>query len=288
MKLSRTELLIFSQIAHGNKDIPEIARALKKSRAQIYKSGQKLIAKGIILRVDGSYEPVRETHINLLAQIMTRFSAAIEPFSGSGFPVLTALLQPRTITELVQETGLKRTQTFKLLKIAYERSIVKKEKDTYYLNQKLYAEVIEFLQALQKYEELLDKRVPADAMIYFKNQKEIVFSSGEELEATLTAFSAYERYGIKLLMITNYYYLPKKTLGKEEVFKHSLLITEKDMNIHHIIYVALFYAKYKKQISAIRHKILENLDKIFEGERISGYPTLQEIKDRADVYDIRL
>ena len=80
----------------------------------------------------------------------------------------------------------------------------------------------------------------------------------------------------------------KKKLTKRDVFRHSLYITEKYLEFKQIIMLALFYAKYKKYLSGIKHKIIENINKILKGQHISGYPTLEEIKDRADVYDIRL
>ena len=67
-----------------------------------------------------------------------------------------------------------------------------------------------------------------------------------------------------------------------------MYVTEKKMEIHYIIYVALFYAKYKRELSGVKHSMLENLDKIFKGQRVGGYPNLEEIRDRAEVYDIQL
>lgn len=110
-----------------------------------------------------------------------------------------------------------------------------------------------------------------------------MFSNKAKQDAALTAFSAYE--GIKLLLPTNYYYLPKRKLSKKEVFTHSLYVAEKEKTIRHLTYIALFYIKFKIQCS---HPIISTIKDILNGKTIKGYPTLKEIKEKADVYDIRI
>jgi hypothetical protein len=288
MKLSRTELQILAEIAKGNKNISRIAKALVRSKSQVYRSGQKLLMKGFLLLSNGFYEPTKEAYVSLLLRLLGDFPSLVEPFSGSGLKFFIALLEPRGPAELMQEAKLGRAQVFKKIKQARAISLIRYENSKYCLNEKIWSNIFGFLQELKTHEETVDERVPADSIIYFKNEKEIVFSSREDLDASFTGFSAYEQSGIKLLMGTNYYYLPKRKLGKEEVFRHSLLIAEKDFEIRQIILIALFYAKYKKMLKRVKHKISNNIDKIFEGQSIPGYPTLEEINDRAEVYHIKV
>ncbi len=131
------------------------------------------------------------------------------------------------------------------------------------------------------------RRSPESAIIYYKKGDEIVFSSKEELDAVKTAFSAYQEYGIGLLNVTHFYYLPKKMLTKEDILKHSLYIAEKDMDTRYLIFIALFYAKYKKEFKT-KHPILINISTILVGGEVKGYPKYQEIKDRAEVYKIKV
>ena len=288
MRFSRTELEILDQIAQGNMRISGIAAAMKKSKPQIYRSGKKLIEKNIIIISRSNYEVTRSAPASLLVQLLREFSSAIEPLSDSGIEVLKTLFEPRSIREIMQQSGIGRTQVFKKISQARAISLVRKRDKKYSLNEKLWTKAIDFLKELTKYEDTVDSRVPGSSVIYYKNDKEILFSSMEEINAALTAFSAYEEYGIKILSNYNYYYLPQRKLSKKDVFQHSLYIAAKDNNVQHIILVAIFYAKYKKELSGIKHIIRENLDKIFEGERIPGYPSLAEIKDRAEVYDIKI
>jgi hypothetical protein len=208
--------------------------------------------------------------------------------SGPGIPIFIALLTPSTIEEISLNTGYKKSVIYKFIHDARQRSLLKNESSIYSLNDKLWLDFREVLEEIKKTELNIDSRVPITSIIYFKNQKEIIYSNKDDLIAELTAFSAYEDFGIKLLTITYYYYLPQKILTKREVFIHSLYVTEKDFSIQHLIFIALFLAKYKEELSDIKHTIVVNLLKVFLGEKIKGYPSISEIKDRAEIYGIEV
>lgn len=180
MGLSKTELQILEQIAKGNKVIKEIAVALKRSKVQIYRSGQKLAEKGFVKRSKGVFDLERTTHVNLLSHLLSHYPSLMIPLSDSGIKFFTILIEPRTIPEIIRDTGIKRTMVFKKLKQAKYVSLITVQNSKYALNEKIWSEVKEFLIEFKKYEDMTDKRVPTNSVIYFKNEKEIVFSSKEE------------------------------------------------------------------------------------------------------------
>lgn len=288
MRLSRTELRIMEQITQGNRKVAKIASALKKSRAQVYRGGQKLAEKGLIARSGGFFEPAKTAPVSLLLQLLGESPGLISVLADSGLELLTCLFEPKSVSEIMLESKIGRTRLFKKIKQARMISLVGRQNKKYELNEKLWGKAIDFLKELKKHEEITDPRVAANSIIYYKNEEEILFSSREELNAVLTAFSAYARYGIKILSYRRYYYLPNKKLGKKEVFKHSLYVTEKEPDTRHIIFVALFYIKFKKELRSMKHKILNNINKVLQGQRLPEYPSLNEIKERAEVYDIKL
>ncbi len=287
MQLSKPQLLVLEQIANGNKEISEIARALKRSEKQIYVIAKKLSDNGIVRLSNGTLEPKKTLCVALLLQLLSKTTNLTPVLADSGIPILTSMLKPVTLEEIIDETGFKRATIFKKLKQAKMRSIVKKNAATYEINKKLWSSLKDFLEKLKEYESVTDDRIPVGAVIYYKKGNEIVFSSKEELDATLTAFSAYERYGIRLLTVTNYYYLPKRKLTKEEILMHSIYVAEKDMDIRNLIFIALFYAKFKKEFK-IKHPILLNLSAVLAGGEIKGYPKYHEIKEKAEVYGIEV
>jgi len=287
MQLSKTELRVLEQMAKGNKTIIKIAQALKKSDKQIYVTTKQLIGKGIIERKDGIIEPNKTPHITLLLQLLSEYPNLYPVLSNSGIPVLTALLKPSTIEEITAETGIKRAMIYRKLKEANKRSIITKMDSSFKINETIWGKMKDFLEELRKYELTIDERIPASSKIYYKKKEEIVFSCKEKVDAIKTAFSGFGQYDIKLMLTTNYYYLPKERLNKEDILKHSLYVTEKDLSIRNLIFIALFYAKYRKEFK-IKHPILMNLDVVLAGKKIEGYPSYNEIKDRAEVYGIEV
>lgn len=287
MELVKGEILVLEQVAKGNKSVKEIALTLKKSEPQVYVYVKKLADKSLIELINGDIEPKRIPHLSLLLQLLSKIPNLTPILEGPGIPIFTAMLTPSTIEEISNETGYKKTAIYKRLQEARKRSLVRKNQATFEINDKMWAELKETLEEIKKSELKTDSRIPASAIIYYKKKDEIVFSSKEELDAVKTAFSAYKNYGIDLLTITNFYYLPKKTLSKEDILQHSLYIIKKDNDIRYLIFIALFYAKYKKEIK-IQHQILENINLVLAGKDVKGYPTYQEIKDRAEIYHIKV
>ena len=288
MQLSKTEINVLTEIAQGNNKIKTIAEAIKKSEKQIYITANNLTEKGFIKLIKGALKPKEALHITLFLQLLADMPNLDSVLANSGIPIFTSLLKPMTIEEISAETGFKKTIIYNKLQEANKRSMIRKTGSIFKINEKMWLKLMDFLEELKKYEMTRDIRVPASSIIYHKNNKEIVFSTKEDIDAIKTAFSAYKKYGIELLLITNYYYLPKRELTKEEVFTHSLYITEKNQEIRHIIFITLFYLKFKKELSHIKRPIIEKIERVLVGEKIDMFPTLAEIKDRAEVYNIKV
>ena len=289
MQLSQIELKTLEQIAQGNNNIKEIARNLNRDKSRLYRTKQVLIGKDILRFSNGKLEPKRLTYVVILLQLLSKYPNLVPLLSGSGIPILTALLDFNTIKEIEENTDFEKSIIYRKIKQAILISVViQTHKKTYALNKKIWNDLIRFLEELKKYDETTDPRIPANSTIYYKANEEIIFSNKSELKAELTGFSAYGQFGIKLLLPTNYYYLPKKPLSKKEVFTHSLYITQKETDIRNLTFIGLFYRKYRGELQKIRHPILDKIKLVLNGKNIEGYPTLEELKDKAEIYDIRL
>ena len=283
MRLTITELKFISEIGKGNKGISGIAHALGVSNSQAYRIIQSLIKKGIMKNLS---EPEMKTHVNMLFRVLADAPNLSVPLSAAGIQIFSAMIQPKTAKQIQDNTGFHKTTVLQKIRQARKMSLVNLDRGTYQINVSLWPEVKDFLIELKKYEESIDKRIPVTSTIYFKDGDELVFSSKDEIDAILTGFSAYPDYGIKIYEIKRYYYLPKKSLSKREVFMHSLFIAEKEHNVQNLTLVALFYLKYKKELGDIRHPVLENIKRILKGHKVQGYPGYDEIEEKANVYDI--
>lgn len=288
MKFSKAELKVLWQVAIGKRLVSEIALALNKDQSQIYRILKNLEKKGFAALENGIITPLENTHVNILLQELSRRPNIIDNLSGCGIKLFTAILEPKTVSQIINETGIKRSTAFCKLKEAARNSFINTSEEKYFLNEKIWPKIKELFIELKKFEETTDKRVPPGAVIYYKNENEIVFSTKVECDATLTGFSAYGQFGIKLLPVDYTYYLPKKALAKQEVFLHSLYRAEKEGDARDFILIALFYLKHKNELKGIKHEIIGNINKVLQGEKVKYYPTLEEIRDRAGVYDIKI
>ncbi|HLD19534.1 MAG TPA: helix-turn-helix domain-containing protein, partial [Candidatus Nanoarchaeia archaeon] len=100
MWFSKTELEAISQIGNGNKEVPEIAKALKISVSQVYRIAQKLSQKGIVSLKEGILQPEMKTHVNMLLNILSDAVNLSSPLSGTGLQIYPSLLEPKTLKEV--------------------------------------------------------------------------------------------------------------------------------------------------------------------------------------------
>ena len=194
---------------------------------------------------------------------------------------------PRSLDGLAAETGIPVDTLYGYLKGFLRVGIVSRSRQgkayCYTFNFKLWQELKDFVNALLEYQVLC--LVPREALIIKSYEDSVIFKSIRPQDATITSFSAYEKYGIDLGLRDNYYTLPRRELSIQEIFVHSL---DSAWEPSQKLFCALFYLKNKNKLDAIDHPIMSNLKAVLQGERISGYPTLEDIEDRADLYDIKL
>lgn len=287
MRFSKTELMLLSFVGRGERKLVNLAKALNISLSQVYRICKKLEHDGILTLKNSILRPELKTHINLLLINLAFADNLSGPLSGAGISVYSSLLEKKTIAEIQKDTGLHRTTIFKKINEGRRMSLLFKENGTYRINEKLWLKVIDLISEIKKYEECTDQRVPVNSIIYYKTDSEILFSNNEVLDASLTAFSKYGENGIKILDITNYYYLPRKKLSIKNAFVHSLLVAEKSLEPRHLIFIALFLLKHKF-LSRVEHPIVKQLLNIFKGKKVEKYPTIEEIRDRAKIYNLEV
>ena len=194
---------------------------------------------------------------------------------------------PRSLGDLAAETDIPVDTLYGYLKGFLRVGAVSRSRQgkayCYSFNFKLWPELKDFVTAVLEYQVL--RLVPREALIIKSYEDSVIFKSIRQQDATITSFSAYEDYGIDLGLRDNYYTLPRRELSLQEVFVHSL---DSAWEPSQKLFCALFYLKNRNKLDAINHPMLSNLKAVLQGERISGYPTLEDIEDRTDLYDIKL
>lgn len=288
MLLTKTQLSIIYEKGKGKNKVNEIALALKKSKSQIYRSLKDLSEMNIIHLKRGGFELRSNPHTNFLVNNLLNHPNLINLLSDSAIQILQECLSLTTISEMSKKTKLNNATIYNWIKKFQKVSIIKKVNNQYIFNTKLWVDLEEFLIEFKKFNDSLDNRINPNSKIYYKDKELIIFSTKTSENASFTAFSMYKKFGINILTIKNYYSLPVKNNNIRDVFIHSLYITEKEKDFRNLLFVALFYLKNRNKLDNINHFILDNLKKVLKGEKIKDYPSLSEIKERAELYDIEV
>jgi predicted transcriptional regulator len=194
---------------------------------------------------------------------------------------------PRSVEELSRETGLPKKTVYYYLKDFLHFGIVKKSKSErralYSINYLFWGELKDFVTSLQEYQE--KRFVPREALLIKSYPDSILFKSLMQLDATPTSFSVYGQYGIELALRDRYYTLPKRDLSVEGVFLHSL---DSAADLSQKLFCILFYLRNKDKLEGVKHPMMKNLKAVLRGKDITGYPTLNDISDRSELYGIKL
>lgn len=217
-----------------------------------------------------------------------RASPLADILRGRRITLIAALdRDPKSVSELSAETGIPAKTLYFYLKDIIRLGIAKKIKNKdrngflYSFNYTLWAELKSFLTSLLEHE--ARQQLPEDAVLIKIYSNSILFRSLRQLDATPTSFSVYEHYGIDLGFRDHYYTLPKRKLSIRDVFIHSLDSAE---SISHRLYCILFYLKYRDDLSDISHPVMRRIRAVLRGDRVRGYPSPDEVKSRAVMYEI--
>ena len=194
---------------------------------------------------------------------------------------------PKSLEDLAIETGIPADTLYGYLKGFLRLGVVKRSRKGkayhYSFNYILWPELKDFVASLLEYQVL--RLVPREALLIKSYGNSMLFKSIRLQDATSTSFSAYGDYGIELRLRDNYYTLPKRELSIQEVFIHSL---DSAGELSQRLFCILFYSKNRDKLEAIDHPMMKDLKAVLQGERIRGYPTLEDVRDRADLYGIQL
>ena len=284
MNFSKTELFVFREIALGCNSIVLLSQKINLTKSQLYKIIANLRKKEILSQKNIVLK--KKTHVQLLARILIEHEQLISFLSNSGLSLLLCILSEKKLNEILERVSIQRSTFFEKYSEAKKFNLIDKNSKGYVFHKILWVDLHTCLEEISLYENTIDSRVPSGSQILYKTKDEILFISPVTCDAQLSSFSAFVQYGIPIRTIQKVYYLPFKKLSKKEILTHALIQTEKQFSIQNIIFVALFYSQFKSEFPKDFHKIIINIHKVLENARILGYPTRQEIVERAKVYDI--
>jgi len=215
-----------------------------------------------------------------------RASPLPEILSGRRVELLSRLGQsPRSLEALAEETDISSDTVYYYLQGLRPLGIVSRSRQgkayLYSFNYIIWKELKDFVTALREFQVL--RLVPREALLIRSYENSVLFKSLKQQDATPTSFSSYSEYGIKLGLRDYYYTLPKRELFIGEIFIHSLDSAE---DYRQRLFCILFYLKNRDELKDARHPMMKSIRAVLRGEHIKGYPTVEEIEEQAELYEI--
>ncbi len=280
VSFSRAELEAL-RLVDSFDDVEAIVKALRVSQSQAYRVVKKLKAKGVA----DKGVLVSAPYLKKLVLLLRKYSNLVSVFRDSNLAILLQMLSPKTVKEVSELLSCDEQTVYKLIQQARRIGFVLKIKNQFVINGNNWSLGKEFLEDLLRQEMSFDKRTPKDSVIYFKSEKEILFSTSNSIDASRAAFSGFADFGVKVLPVTNYYYLPKKKLVAQEVFDQALLVTKLDFDYRHLVFLAIFLLKHNVKSG---DEIVKNLYRVFGGLSIDGYPSKRDLQEKVRLYGVNL
>jgi len=292
MRLSENEIRALISITRSGEQIhpSDLQKELGILKGSVSRIITGLQDKGLVERAGGEIVLVGTSPAEAFKRLYYshRASPLQEILSGQRVKLLSRLdSSQKRLETLAGETGISSDTIYYYLQDLRSLGIVSRSKQGkayfYSFNYITWKDLKDFVAALMEFQVL--RLVPREALLIRSYSDSVLFKSLRSQDATPTSFSAYEDYGIELGLRDNYYTLPKRELSIQEVFIHSL---DSAGEFSQRLFCILFYLKNRDKLEAIDHPMMKDLKAVLQGERIKGYPTLEDIEDRADLYDIKL
>ena len=248
MRLNKSMIQAFTNIARGSNSIEKLALALRKSSNRIVEIIQGLEKEGFVTKsnsyaVTGSRKVIdlaNTSHAIKLKDLIFEHSTVKfeDLLSDSKLLFLIALsddwINLKISSELTQVSKYMISRYTAMMK---NRGLIIQENHLYKINEKAWPLLAEFLKAYKNYATI-------KGHLKWKYQESILFEVDDIslIQGSLTGFVRYEDYGIKIRTIKSLCFLPEKKLTKEEIFIHSMFEINDPRTLHLTL---IFYIKNK-------------------------------------------
>jgi predicted transcriptional regulator len=194
------------------------------------------------------------------------------------FSLLLILLNKQLkIEEIIDIIGLSKTQVYENIKELLNIGVITyDENKKYYINSKMWNDLIELLNAYNSSSQFENENLPENSKFLFKTKEFIIFENNKELtNYKKTAFSAFD---FKLFYNTNIYTTYSKDLTKSQIYEDALNISASSREL---VLCAVYYLKHNlTNIKNSKHKkIVQILD---EDKDFKGFPSKLDILDKKE------
>ncbi len=276
--MNSSEIKTFRLICNGNEKLTAIAKALKKSNSWCSEILGELEKHGFIdklnIKRNRIYQVSERDYARKLRNLLTSMPAIkFEDFlHETKLDILCFTIYSEKSTNLIADT-LKQSRkniqnhTTSLIK----RMLIKKANRKIVFNKETWPGLYEFLASYRNYSDI-------NGFTLWKFKEEILFESQQENDAQKTGFSAFYKYGVPVLTISNTFYIGKNKINKASIFIHALKKTSIDAR--ELSLLLAFFIKNK--LNEKKHELSLLAEKYDCPERLEELINIYENKAKQD------
>ena len=298
MKFNLTELEIFAFIAKNVEIRLADIHIVSKSLTSTYLNNLK--QRGFLEKKTKKFLLSSQGFSRILANLLADDPTIKHDLINESIPILVHLVNKPglTISEIGKETGIPTSSIYPYIRRFFKRQILIKEGKKLFFNKKLWGSLFQFINQYNNYYSLqIFNQVPKNAKIYFESPYELIFSVPNKLKKAIpTAFTVFNKYGIKLREREFFYrcdHPPKCKLNIQIILTDALLIAgaKNHESARRRLYCYVFYRKNVNFLKKVKNADLEILRRIVsqnEETKKINFPTITQIKEMCDYYDIKI
>ena len=210
--MRRGELRILDKLLEQPKTVGTLADTIGKSQSWTSELVQSLEDQHLVDK-DGAVRLADTYEAGLVAELLRTYDVE-KVLVGKREEILAALVDnPKMVADLERQ-GFPSSTVYAALKDLQEVGVVEETKDGY---QVLDETVRRFLEARQS--------TPFET-VYEADGEQVIVASGDDVGGDVTAFSAFQRYGIDYYPADTYRYRGDREVGMEDVLIHAVLCAE--------------------------------------------------------------
>ncbi len=257
----------------------EVARLLGLSVRQAQRLLGRLEREGLVERERGAVRLARTQHALALARLLAGGlewgSPASLLLTGPGLRISLASPRPLDLGQVLRLSGLPRSTFYRVLPRMVDSGWLLE------VGPRLYVSFAwagggsagDLADVVRGYASFLALRFsrPGAVVLWTNGDRAVVRARAGFSEGEPTAFSAFPKFGIPVLLPeSREYALPKRGLGPQEVFDHACLLAD-DYRLRALCLA--FYSRNRRLLA--RHEAFE---RVLRGEELEGWPTPGELR----------
>ena len=277
---SKSELLVLRLISRGCTNMESIMAASGLSTTGLYAVLRAMRRDGLLSEGRG-FDICRTPYHVRLTNLVESSPNAVELLSDSGMRLLGALREPKTVDQLMEETGLSRASVHRRIKTARSVGAVTVADDgRYVLNDILWPGLRELFDCKDDMDRVMDPLVPTGARILHRGQGRVLYSSPRDYDDQPTGLTYFERNGFPGSSSVRFYSTQAEPVSENQAFEDAFRIAMADDDYRLRLMLMMYFMNRRGSLSlgAEASSLFTDLE---SGCGREGWPSWEDAESKA-------